>query len=149
MKIITNHNKSVLVKFFLTTAIFSLLIIAQSYSQSPIKLNHGIKFANNNNSKALSLEKVENDTVRTNSIINIWNNNDIYNVRINIRDKDSEVEIGVFNMLGKEVMKVFKGIVGNNEAIYEFNADKLPNGVYLCVLQGRNFRDVEKFVVSR
>lgn len=93
--------------------------------------------------------KVENDTVKTNSIINIWNNNDIYNVRVNVRDKDSEIEIGIFNMLGKEVMKVYKGVVGNNEAIYEFNADKLPNGVYLCVLQGRNFRDVEKFIVSR
>ncbi len=143
------QNKSVLIKYLTTLATFSLLFIAYSHSQSPKSPNHGTKIANNSRSETLVSGKVENDTVKTNSIINIWNSNDIYNVKINVRDKDAEIDIGVFNMLGKEVMKVFKGITRNNEAIYEFNADKLPNGVYLCVLQGRNFRDVEKFIVSR
>lgn len=142
-------KKSIFIEYLITMIFFSLLFIGHSQSQTHKNLNNGIKIANIHSSELLITGKVENDTVKTNSIINIWNSNEIYNVRVHVRDKDSEIDIGIFNMLGKEVMKVYKGVVGNNEAIYEFNADKLPNGVYLCVLQGRNFRDVEKFIVSR
>jgi hypothetical protein len=64
---------------------------------------------------------------------------------------DKEIEILVYNMLGKKVMDLYKGIPKPEECAreYEIPKAKLPNGLYLCVAQSEKFRMVGKFVVSR
>ncbi|OGU16081.1 MAG: hypothetical protein A2X61_13280 [Ignavibacteria bacterium GWB2_35_12] len=64
---------------------------------------------------------------------------------------DKEIEIIVYNMLGKKVLDLFKGIPKPEECArdYEIPKGKLPNGLYLCVAQSEKFRIVGKFVISR
>ncbi len=130
--------------------LFSLFNTLYSSEPNNPKSNPGTKFVDYKSTEMPLIASIENDTVKTNNIVSIWNNDDAYNVKVALKDKDSEIDIGIYNMLGKEVLKVVqKGIQTSDEAIYEFNVSKLPNGVYLCVLIGRNFRDVEKFIISR
>lgn len=119
--------------------------VSETNGKTKIK---GSQIEYNYNMKS-SISRVENDTIKTNSIVSIWNNSDIYSAKVYLKDKDGEIDIGIYNMLGKEVLKVFKGGQSSDEQTYDFNVSKLPNGVYLCVLIGRNFRDVEKFIISR
>lgn len=119
--------------------------VSETNGKTKIK---GSQIEYNSNMKS-SISRVENDTIKTNSIVSIWNNSDIYSAKVYLKDKDGEIDIGIYNMLGKEVLKVFKGGQSSDEQTYDFNVSKLPNGVYLCVLIGRNFRDVEKFIISR
>ena len=73
---------------------------------------------------------------------------DKFVVKVNLKDKDSEIRLSVFNILGKEVFEIHNGKpINGNE--YEFLSSNLPNGIYLCILTGRNFRDAAKFIVSR
>jgi hypothetical protein len=144
------NNRILTVAFLSILLLFSLYnSLSASDTKNP-KSNRGTKFVDTKSTEMPRIASIENDTVKTNNIVSIWNNNDAYNVKVELKDKDSEIDIGIYNMLGKEVLKVVqKGIQTSDEAIYEFNVSKLPNGVYLCVLIGRNFRDVEKFIISR
>ena len=51
-------------------------------------------------------------------------------------------------MLGNLVKEVYSG-TAIEDVEYPFDASNLPNGFYLCILQGPNFRDAEKFTISR
>ncbi|PKL86758.1 MAG: hypothetical protein CVV22_01305 [Ignavibacteriae bacterium HGW-Ignavibacteriae-1] len=147
---ITMKNRILNLAFLSILLLFSSNNSLFAYGTNDPKLNRETKFVDYQSTEMPLAEGVENDTVTTNSIVNIWNSNDAYNVKVALKDKDSEIDIAIYNMLGKEVLKVVqKGIQTTDEAIYEFNVSKLPNGVYLCVLIGRNFRDVEKFIISR
>jgi len=146
----TMKNKILNLAFFSILLLFSSNYTLFASETNNPKSNRGTKFVDYKSTEMPLASSVENDTVTTNNIVNIWNSNDAYNVKVALKDKDSEIDIGIYNMLGKEVLKVVqKGIQTTDEAIYEFNVSKLPNGVYLCVLIGRNFRDVEKFIISR
>jgi len=85
-----------------------------------------------------------------NSITKIWNRVDEFTVEVAIEDQSAQIKLVAYNMFGKKVLDIFDfSPVGSNLRQYRFNATSLPNGVYLCVLEGNNFRDVEKFIVSR
>ncbi|MBE2190331.1 MAG: T9SS type A sorting domain-containing protein [Desulfobulbaceae bacterium] len=144
------NNRILNLGFLSILLLFSLFNSLYSSEPNNPKSNRGTKFVDTKSTEMPLTARVENDTVMTNNIVSVWNNNDAYNVKVALKDKDSEIDIGIYNMLGKEVLKVVqKGVQTSDEAIYEFNVSKLPNGVYLCVLIGRNFRDVEKFIISR
>ena len=64
-------------------------------------------------------------------------------------DYDNRITIAIFNLLGKKVMEVYEGYPTKNSNIYEIQAASLPNGVYLCVAYGKEFRLDAKFIVSR
>lgn len=85
----------------------------------------------------------------TNSILKIWSKSEQFYVKISLADYQSDIALTAYNMLGKEVLKIHQGTPKPKEYLYEFSSTDLPNGVYICVLQGRNFRDAEKFIVSR
>lgn len=95
--------------------------------------------------------KANSDSTTSNSrITKIWNSNERYFVEVILEDKNAVVELVAYNMFGKNVQNIDDIIELNSTTrVYSFNATSLPNGVYLCVLQGRNIRDVEKFIVSR
>lgn len=112
----------------------------------PIKKIDGIKFDYLNKVETENI--VEADTALPNTISNIWYNSNELNITIHIPDKNKYISIKLYNMLGKEVMKIYEGTHTREDDAYvvQFN---LPNGIYICVLQGDNFRDAKKIIVSR
>jgi hypothetical protein len=98
----------------------------------------------------VSDKKIEEDTNVTNKITRAWfiNNSNELKIKVQVIDKNKNITIKVYNMLGKEVMKVFEGTHTNDE--YEYTAQwNLPDGIFICVVQGSNFRNAEKIVISR
>ncbi|MDR0926520.1 MAG: hypothetical protein LBO69_01975 [Ignavibacteria bacterium] len=92
---------------------------------------------------------------QSNSIKKIWEGTDgLLNVEADIADDKDEVKIVVYNMLGKEVRKVFQGIPAekNAEGHYLFNSQtniNLPKNVYILVIQGTTFKIADRFVIAR
>lgn len=59
------------------------------------------------------------------------------------------VRVSVYNALGQEVARLLDGLVEPGVHGAEFNADGLPSGVYLTVLQTSGHRSVGKMVLLR
>lgn len=92
---------------------------------------------------------VNNDTASQNKILKVYsaNNSDEFTVEIELKEEDIPIKIFIFNMLAKKVKPVHDGTPKGKE--YYFDAGDLPNGVYLCILQGANFKHAKKFIISR
>ncbi|MBX3042607.1 MAG: T9SS type A sorting domain-containing protein [Candidatus Kapabacteria bacterium] len=89
------------------------------------------------------------DTITSTKITKVWYTQAELNVEVYQVQKQQNITITVYNMLGKEVLEVFKGISSTRtEEVYSATFN-LPNGIYICVLQGNTFRDSEKFIISR
>lgn len=82
-------------------------------------------------------------------IISTRVSSEIFTARIEMASDEPLVDIAIFNMLGKRVMDVYKG--SSSRGIHEHtqSVSDLPEGVYMCVMQGSNFRKAEKFFFSR
>ncbi|MFA7626852.1 MAG: T9SS type A sorting domain-containing protein [Candidatus Kapaibacterium sp.] len=92
---------------------------------------------------------VSNDTITSNRITKVWYSATEINVEIYQILKQQEITITVYNMLGKELLEIFRGTSSSRaEEVYSVTFN-LPNGIYICVLQGKTFRDSEKFIISR
>lgn len=110
----------------------------------------GIKIAQKKNKKESITVYSESDTARSNKINKIINRRDFIAVKIELSDWEQEIELSVFNLLGKKILSFFSGRpVKDPENEYEFSSATLPNGIYLCVLHGANVRDAKRFVISR
>jgi len=96
-----------------------------------------------------SLFVVNADTVTNNKITSVWYTTTELNVKIIQVLKQQEITIIVYNMLGKEILEVFKGTTGNNAEETYSKSSNLLNGIYICVMQGKSFRSSEKFIISR
>jgi lipopolysaccharide export LptBFGC system permease protein LptF len=95
-------------------------------------------------------DEVKADTNTTgNRIVHVRHQGEIYYVKIGLANYDVNIELSVYNLLGKKVKDIHRGAAMPEGTDYEFNAYNLPNGVYICILNGPNFRDTEKFIVSR
>lgn len=66
-----------------------------------------------------------------------------------LSEGDQRIQMVVYNLLGKIVMEPQYISQSKGEYDHNFSIANLPNGVYLCVLTGKNFRIKEKFVISR
>ncbi len=96
------------------------------------------------------LIEIEADTSLTsNQITRIWYSSYELNVQIYQVEKQQEISITVYNMLGKEVLDVFKGTTSSRQEETYSVTFNLPNGIYICIMQGKGFRDSEKFIISR
>jgi len=97
--------------------------------------------------------KVNSDTTKQkNRIESIRDGGDIFYLYLELEDHDAPIKVTVYNMLGKRVRDVYQGYPKPNGVPYEISIvgpPSLPNGVYLCVVVGKNFRLREKFVVAR
>ncbi len=97
--------------------------------------------------------KVKSDTTKPkNRIESIRDGGDIFYLYLELEDREAPIDITVYNMLGKKVRDVYYGYPKPNGVPYEISIvgpPSLPNGVYLCVVVGKNFRLREKFVVAR
>ena len=93
---------------------------------------------------------VEQDTSTVkNEITTIYSSDQInFKVRISLKEYNVPIKLTVFNMLGNLVKEIYNGTAVKGTE-YPLDATNLPNGLYLCILEGRNFRDAEKFIISR
>lgn len=100
--------------------------------------------------------KVEEDTSKKgNRIVSLRESDrgDRFFVYLDLLDYDSKIQISVYNMLGKKVMDVFDNYpYKDTNYPYEINTSSpinLPNGLYLCIVLGKNYRLREKFIISK
>ena len=63
--------------------------------------------------------------------------------------KRSNVNIKVFNLLGSEVVELINDEVEAGSYDIEFNAVKLPSGVYFYRIQSGNFIDTKKMILLK
>lgn len=113
------------------------------------EMNHGTKFAQPNKEKYSYIRKIQQDTTKENKIKSVWIDKDNLNAEVSLIDIDQKINISVYNLLGKKVFDIFDGLPQDERAVYVKPAVSIPNGVYLCVVLGKNFRLREKFIVSR
>jgi hypothetical protein len=59
------------------------------------------------------------------------------------------IEVAAFNILGKRIMDIYVGDARTGANNLSFDMSSLSNGLYICVVRGRNFKTAEKFLVSR
>lgn len=74
---------------------------------------------------------------------------EVFIARVEMASDEPLVDIAIFNMLGKRVMDVYKGTSTRGIHEHTQSVSDLPEGVYMCVMQGTNFRKAEKFFFSR
>jgi hypothetical protein len=91
----------------------------------------------------------EVDTVRASRIVFVRASSDVFNARIELVQDESTLDLGIYNMLGKKVMDVYRGSERKGEHDYSLSISELPEGVYICIMQGSNYRRAEKFYISR
>jgi hypothetical protein len=82
-------------------------------------------------------------------IVSLRAANDVVVVRIDLVREEPQLEIGVYNMLGKKVQDVYRGSAARGGHEYTSPVNDLPEGVYICIMQGADFRRAEKFYLSR
>jgi len=119
---------------------FSVYIFSQT---NDMKVSYGIEF-----DKFIAKKLVEADTSISNKILQVWATSTDLNVKVQVSDKNKQINITVYNMLGKEIVKVFEGLHVRESDPYIVNIN-MPNGIYICVLRGDGFRHAEKFIISR
>ncbi len=114
---------------------------------------NGTEIVNSDKKKPAVRKMVEADSGKNSISIRESSDGERVLVCLDLSDYDLNVEIIVYNMLGKKVYDVWNGkaISGNDPCPkeYEIPEAKLPNGLYLCVVQSEKFRMVGKFVISR
>lgn len=86
---------------------------------------------------------------RDNRIVFSRTSGDVFTTRIELATDEPLIEVGIYNMLGKRVMDVFKGASARGQQEFSQSVAELPEGVYICILQGDNFRKAEKFYFRR
>lgn len=92
----------------------------------------------------------EADTARTISrIISTRAVADVITVQAELVREEPQLEIGLYNMLGRKVQDVYRGHASRGRHEYSATVSDLPEGVYICIMQGSDFRRAEKFYLSR
>lgn len=82
-----------------------------------------------------------------NKIEKVWSDGINYYVSIRLEEDNTQIQLKLFNMLGKEITGIYEGSADDGD-VFEFSSD-LKNGIYICVLNGPNMRDAEKLIISR
>lgn len=107
---------------------------------------------NGKKSNSTTLESIENDTaVKANRIISIRESEkgDKIQIFIQIENKEQNIKIMIYNLLGKKVLDLYEGQPKDSNQPYEVNTSDLPKGIFLIVVSGENFRLREKLIISR
>ena len=95
------------------------------------------------------------DSAQNNKIVKIWEVNEgVLNIAVALSDTQSVIKIAVYNMLGKEIKKIFTGLPTNKneDGNYIFSSEtalNVPKGVYIIVVQGAQFRIAEKYIFTK
>lgn len=71
-----------------------------------------------------------------------------YYCKVELKDYNQPIQIAAYNLLGKKVKDIYRGNA-KKDGEYDIDVTALPDGLYICVVQGANLRLTEKFIVSR
>lgn len=63
--------------------------------------------------------------------------------------EDSEVEITIFSLEGREIAKVFKGTLNKGVHKYSFDGTELPSGIYLYQVSTPMFSQTRKMILTK
>ena len=63
--------------------------------------------------------------------------------------EDSDVEITVYNLEGKEISRLFKGYLTSGTHKFSFDASELPSGVYLYKVSTPDFSNTKKMILTK
>ena len=122
-------------------------ISSKSTQVQPAQNSDGIIIDSKQSSKTVRIDQdtsnIKNEILRVSTSDNLN-----FNVKIRLKEYIIPIKINIYNMLGNLVEAVYSG-TAIKDVEYPFVASNLPNGFYLCILQGPNFRDAEKFTISR
>lgn len=72
-----------------------------------------------------------------------------FTARISLNKDETKLDIGIYNMLGKRMGDVYSGPATKGEHQYTTSTEFLPEGVYICIMQGSDFRRASKFYLNR
>ncbi len=76
--------------------------------------------------------------------------NDVYRLEIDLAQDQQSLTIAAYNLLGKKVLDIHQGgDKAGKDKTYDMNTTSIPSGIYICVVQGDNFRFAEKFYLSK
>ena len=153
-------------KYFLL-AVFTFLLVTSNYCYGQFSSNSGIfavigvnsKTENSNIENGINIDvkktelkgnepKSGIDSLESqNEIEKVWSDGINYYVSIRLEEDNTQIQLKLFNMLGKEISDIYEGSADDGD-VFEFSSD-LKNGIYICVLNGPNMRDAEKLIISR
>ena len=154
MKIEKNKTKYMLllvILFFISIKINVLAIENLSYAST----NNYLVAISKSNSTKLTANKNDEKIHQTNKIVKIWIGSDgILNATAEIHDNKEEVKIFIYNLLGKELNKIYDGLPTekDNEGYYKFTSStpiNLPFNIYILVMQGTSYKIADKFIISK
>lgn len=63
--------------------------------------------------------------------------------------EDSDVEITIYNLEGKEISRLYKGFLTSGTHKFSFDASELPSGVYLYKVSTPNFSNTKKMILTK
>lgn len=90
------------------------------------------------------------DSLRTDSrILSVHATSDVVTAKVDIGVEQQQLDVAIYNMLGKRMSEIYRGAASRGEHEYVSSISDLPEGVYICIMQGSNFRRAEKFYLSR
>jgi hypothetical protein len=127
---------------------FSTPLYRVSYSQERFGYESGVQTI----SFIKTQTRATNDTVqrRESRISKHFNNDDILRLWLTVADEQT-VDFSMFNLLGKKVKDFGRQSLdtGVDMQLNDFNINDVPNGVYVVVAQGTNFRSAIKITLAR
>lgn len=63
--------------------------------------------------------------------------------------KDSEIEITIYSLDGREITKLFKGYLSKGPHQFSFDGEGLPSGIYLYKIAAPNFTQTKKMILTK
>ena len=63
--------------------------------------------------------------------------------------EDSEFEIVVYNLEGKEIERLYQGFLAKGEYQFKFDGSDLPSGIYLYKVSSTNFSQTKKMILAK
>jgi hypothetical protein len=63
--------------------------------------------------------------------------------------EDSEIEITIYNLEGREIVKLYKGTLTKGSHKFSFDAEGLPSGIYLFKVTSPNFTQTKKMILTK
>jgi len=84
-----------------------------------------------------------------NKIVSTVATADVFTTVVSVASSQAKLDVGIYNMLGKRMADVYTGSAARGMHEFTTPISQLPDGVYICIMQGSNFRRASKFYLSR
>jgi hypothetical protein len=63
--------------------------------------------------------------------------------------RDSDVEVVIFNLEGKEISRLFHGNLAKGKHYFSFDASEYPSGIYICRVNTPDFSQTTKMILTK